>query len=174
MKNKKNGYLLIETMVSVLIFSIALIGLVSLQVASYSSTQGSSFRSIATNFANDMADKMRANRQGVLAGSYIGIAGANNGCRNVNYNAVNSAVVNCTPAQMAQDDLEELTTEATMLPQGAAVVCLDSAMSQGTPSAPNCDNAGSTYVIKIFWKDTRSKLISTNSGYSQVIVGVQL
>jgi type IV pilus assembly protein PilV len=168
----KSGYLLIEVMISVLIFSIALIGLVTLQIASYSSTQGASYRSMATNFASDMADKMRANKQGFIAGAYLG-SGANNGCRTINFNTVNGAVVNCTPSQMAQDDLLELKSEVSMLPQGAAVVCLDSSQAQGTPSAPNCDGLGTVYAIKIFWKDTRSKVLNLNSGYSQVIVGVQ-
>lgn len=171
----KNAYLMIEILISLVIFSVAIIALVSLQISSYSSVQSSSSRTIATNYAYDMADKMRSNKTGVISGAYLsGTTGTDNNCRSVNYNTVHAAVA-CTPAQMAQDDLREFTSQvATSLPSGAAVICLDSQKSQGTPTTPNCDGTGNAYVIKIFWKDSISKKMGTNDGYAQVILGAQL
>lgn len=171
--NKKNGFLMIEVLISLIIFSICLIGLLALQVSSYASTQGASTRSIATNYANDFMDKARANKDGFINGSYTSLSAANNSCRSVSYNTINS-VTTCTSNQMAQDDLNELTNEVKGLPQGAVVVCNDSSLAQGTPTTPNCNNTSGYLTVKIFWKDKNSKFMGTNSGYSQVIVGGQL
>jgi type IV pilus assembly protein PilV len=171
---KESGYLMIEVMTALVVFSVALIGLLALQLNSSASTQSSSYRSMATNYANDLFDKMRANKDGVLNNNYIGATATNNSCRSVNFNSTNTAA-SCTSAQMAADDMKEFNSQvAATLPQGAAVVCLDSAQAQGTPTTPNCDGLGNLYVVKIFWKDTRGKAIGTNSGYSQVIIGGQL
>lgn len=170
-KSKNKGYLMIEVLVSLVIFSTSLIALLSLQVNSLSSNQSASYRSVATNYANDMLEKMRSNKDSVINGSYTSVSDQNRSCRDVNFNSVNT-VTDCTTTFMAQDDIREFKSEvASSLPQGEAVICLDSSQSQGTPTTPNCDGLGSLYVVKIFWKDSRGKLIGTNSGYSQVIVG---
>jgi type IV pilus assembly protein PilV len=174
--NSKNtkGYLMIEVLVALIIFSVSLISLLALQLNSYSATQSASYRNIATNYANDFLDKMRANKDSVINGTYITVNPANNNCRSVNFNSIN-AYTSCTSTQMAQDDLLELNSQvAASLPQGVAVVCLDSSQAQGTPTAPNCDGLGNMYAIKIFWKDSRSKLLNTNSGFSQVIIGGEI
>lgn len=172
-KNNK-GYLMIEVLIALVIFSTSLIGLLALQLNSYTSSVSSSYRAIATNYGNDLLDKMRANKDGAVNNLYINASPTNNSCRSVNFNSANT-VADCTSAQMAQDDLKEFGMQvAANLPQGQAVVCIDSSQAQGTPTAPNCDGVGNMYAIKIFWKDSRSKLITKNSGFSQVIVGGQI
>lgn len=168
---KKKGYLMIEVLITLVIFSTSLIALIALQLNAFSSTQSASYRSIATNYANDLLEKMRANRDSSLNGAYTLAKATNNSCRNINFNTVNE-LSSCTSLQMAQDDLKEFNTQVSAnLPQGMAIVCIDSSQSQGTPTKPNCDGLGNLYTVKIFWKDTRSKIINTNSGYSQVIIG---
>lgn len=166
-----NGYLMIEVLIGLVIFSGALVGLMALQLHSYTSTQSAGYRSVATNYANDLLDKMRANKAAANNKLYSSVTPANNACRSVNFNTTNTAV-NCNSTQIAQDDLQEFNNQVTgSLPQGAAVVCIDSSLAQGTPTTPNCDGIGNSYAIKIFWKDSRSKLVSRNSGYSQVVIG---
>lgn len=160
-------------MISIIVFSVAMIGLMALQVVSMSSAQSSGYRMTATSYAYDLIDKMKSNKDAVTAGTYLTGSYSNNSCRSVNYNTVNT-VVACNSTQMAKDDLQEFYSEVASLPNGQAVVCLDSQQSPGTPTAPNCDGLGNDYVIKIFWKDSRSQLIGTNSGYSQLVVGAQL
>lgn len=174
MKNNTSGYLMVEVLVALVIFSVALVGLLSLQLHSYTSTQSAGYRNMATNYANDLFDKMRANKNAANQNLYSSTNAANNSCRSVNFNTTNTAA-NCTALQLVQDDLQEFRTQvSSTLPQGVAVVCIDSSFAQGTPTAPNCDGAGNSYAIKIFWKDSRSKLLGTNSGYSQVVVGGQI
>jgi type IV pilus assembly protein PilV len=172
MLKKHSGYIMIETLVTIIVFSVAMIALLALQSTALGSSQSANYRSMASNYAYDLIDKMRSNHDAVASGAYIGAAGADNSCRNLNYNTLHASAATCTSAQMAQDDLKEFFAEVSNLPNGAAVVCLDASRAQGTPTAPNCDGTSGSYAIKVFWKDTRSQLLGTNSGYSQVIIGV--
>lgn len=173
MLKTKNAYIMIETLIAIIVFSVAMIGLLSLQLVSLNSTQSSGNRVSATNYAYDLVDKMRSNQDGAGFDYYIAGVKANNSCRATNYNTTNT-VINCNSQQMAQDDLQEFFSEVATLPNGTAIVCLDSQKSQGTPTAPNCDGLGTAVVIKIFWKDSSSKAIASNDGFSQLIVGAEI
>ena len=173
MLKTKNAYIMIETLIAIIVFSVAMIGLLSLQLLSLNSTQSSGNRVFATNYAYDLVDKMRSNQDGSGLDYYIAGVKANNSCRVTNYNTKNT-VANCSSQQMAQDDLQEFFSEVASLPNGKAVVCLDSQRSQGTPTSPNCDGLGTAVVIKIFWKDSSSKSLATNDGFSQLIVGSEI
>ena len=173
MLKNKNAYIMIETLIAIVVFSVAMIGLLSLQLLSLKSIQGSGSRVAATNYAYDLVDKMRSNQDGAGFGYYMNNVKANNKCRQINYNTLNS-VVNCSSQQMAEDDLQEFFSEVATLPEGAAVICFDSQQSQGTPSTPNCDGLGTAVTIKIFWRDNSSQNISSNSGFSQLIVGSEI
>lgn len=65
-----SGLTLIEVLVALLILSIGILGLASLQTASLSFNTSSAQRTQATVLAYDMADRMRANRQAAIAGAY--------------------------------------------------------------------------------------------------------
>jgi len=64
------GLTLIEVLISLLILSIGILGLATLQTASLNFNTSASQRTQATVLAYDMADRMRANRQAALAGDY--------------------------------------------------------------------------------------------------------
>jgi type IV pilus assembly protein PilV len=169
--NNQRGYLMVEVLVCLLIFSTAMIALIALQLNAFTSNQSASNRAIAINYANDLLEKMRANKEGVINGSYVSLAPSNGKCRSVNFNTTNTAI-DCVSSVMAQDDLTEFNSQvASSLPRGKGIVCIDSAQSKGTPTNPNCDNLGNTHVIKIFWRDKSSKDLGRNNGYSQVVIG---
>ncbi len=65
-----DGLTLIEVMVALIVLSIGVLGLATLQTASLNFNNGASQRTQATVLAYDMADKMRANRQAAQAGAY--------------------------------------------------------------------------------------------------------
>jgi type IV pilus assembly protein PilV len=69
------GFTLIEAMVALLVLSIGLLGVAGLQLTSLRSNTSSSYRSQATFLAYDIADRMRANRQAAMAGSYLSTYG---------------------------------------------------------------------------------------------------
>jgi len=64
------GLTLIEVLVSLLILSIGILGLATLQTASLNFNAGASQRTQATVLAHDMAERMRGNRQAALANAY--------------------------------------------------------------------------------------------------------
>ena len=69
------GFTIIEVMVSVIIFSIGLIGIAKLQVVSKQSNYDAVARITATGLAQDMLSRMRANPGELLA--YVTVSGIN-------------------------------------------------------------------------------------------------
>lgn len=69
-RKKQAGLTLVEILVSVLILSVGLLGLASLQVQGLNNNQTAYYRSVATMLAYGMSDRIRANRVAALAGSY--------------------------------------------------------------------------------------------------------
>ena len=151
------GFSLIEVLISILVLSFGMLGVASLLATSLSGSHTSSLRTQAIVLADDLADRMRANRStGVAPGpnNYAGIAAAENRCRTVHYAHIHAVPVACTPAQLAADDLFDWRAQlAAALPQGTGVVCIDSTPDDGTAGAPACDGAGGAYAIKEFWAE---------------------
>lgn len=69
----ERGFSLIEVMVALAITALGLLGLASLMLKGLQSNADSQMRSIAISQAYDIADRMRANYQGVKDGKYDGI-----------------------------------------------------------------------------------------------------
>jgi len=174
MQKLSSGFTLLEVLVAVVVFSIGLLGLASLQVMGLRLNHDSLLRTVATIQANDMADRMRTN---VAATSLGAMSPYNNPSKAATGNpnclgkdsSGNSADVSCTAEQMAQQDFYEWyaslsgssattwspATQATM-PSGTGVVCIDSTPNDGTPSAPGCDGVIATpgkpiFAIKVWW-----------------------
>jgi len=64
---------MVEILVAVIVLSVGLLGLAHLQLFGMDATDTSYRRGLATNIANDLADRMRANRPAALAGAYNGL-----------------------------------------------------------------------------------------------------
>ena len=145
-----NGYSLIEVMVAVLILSLGLAGMGLLQVINVKNTYNANSRSTAATYAKYMAEQMRANVEAYERGQFVN---ASTGSAN---NCVGSAV-DCTPQQLAQDDLNRWQNQLDdLLPQGQGIICVDGsdgATDDGVPGAPACSGNGQT-VVKIFWRET--------------------
>lgn len=115
--SQQTGSSLIEVMVTVLIFSIGMLGMAALQLNALRSTSDSSQRSQAIWLVQDIAERMRANPSGSI-GDYTGNGTVPN-CAALpatqcadRYNPATSAVVNaatCTATQMAAFDRWEAT-----------------------------------------------------------------
>lgn len=69
MKNA-SGFSLVEVLVSIVILAVALLGTAGLMGTSLRSTNNSYYRSQATFLADDILDRMRANRADALLQSY--------------------------------------------------------------------------------------------------------
>lgn len=68
--NRQRGVGLIEVLVALVILSIGLLGMASLQAASLRANHQAYLRSQAVILARDVVDRMRANRPPALAGDY--------------------------------------------------------------------------------------------------------
>ena len=66
----QRGFSLLEVLIAVVVLSIGLLGLASLQATSLRMNQEALMRSQEAHLAYDMIDRMRANRPGFIAGTY--------------------------------------------------------------------------------------------------------
>ena len=123
------GFSLVEVLITLIIMSVGMLGIAGLYVQSMQAGRTSIFRHHAVMIASDVADRIRANpRAGV---DYQG-AGGNNNCVLGN--------VDCTPAQMAANDIDLWTTQvSTILPGGVVTVTFDDNVNQPT------------YLIVVTW-----------------------
>lgn len=136
------GASLIEVLVSIVILSFGLLGLAGFQIVGLSANNGSTMRTIATQQAYDMADRIRANPDGIVAipshpnsGVFydnISGIGADPGC--------GGGV--CIPGQMAAyDTFQWNTANAALLPSGKGTV----------------KRIGSFFEIAISWDDSKGQ-----------------
>ncbi len=113
------GFSLIEVLVAVLVFSLGLLGLAGLLVVSTQSSHASYLRTQAGFLAEQMANRMRSNPEGVWGGAYDAaypVAAAIGAC--------NSAA-GCSPAQVATRDQAVWSRQLQQfLPgAGASIAC---------------------------------------------------
>ena len=111
----QKGFSLIEVLIAVVILAIGLLGIAGLQLTGLRFAHNANLRYQASLQAYDMADRMRANIQGVNAGAYNSISGAGSdpGC----------ITSGCTAGQMAATDAFQWNiANAQLLPQGTGTV----------------------------------------------------
>ncbi|CAA0109413.1 Uncharacterised protein [Zhongshania aliphaticivorans] len=69
-RSHQSGVTLVEVLVAVLITATGVLGAAALQLNSTKFNQAANTRSAAVFLANDMADRLRANRERAVAGNY--------------------------------------------------------------------------------------------------------
>ncbi|WP_079519853.1 type IV pilus modification protein PilV [Luteibacter sp. 22Crub2.1] len=142
------GVSLIEVLMAVLVFTVGLLGLSSLLIASFRSNQVGYQRTQAEFIAMSMADRMRANPLGVWAGGYNFAAYPLSGSQAC------TADVACTPAKLALRDQYIWSSQLrTFLPNASAsIACSNGTTANATqlqvrpPYAGNC-------VMRISWTE---------------------
>lgn len=71
LRSRRNaGFSLLEVLIAVIVLSIGLLGLAGLQLSASKNNQEAFYRTQATLLANDIVDRMRANREAALNGDY--------------------------------------------------------------------------------------------------------
>lgn len=140
------GFTLLEILVAIVVLSLGLLGLAGLQAASLTNNQNAFYRSIATQQAYDMADRIRANLAGVAAGSYDALGTntpADPGC-------IHSGG-GCTTANVAVTDHSQWNTiNGIILPNGQGRV--DCVLGPGA-NCSNNPNAVRTFDITVQWTE---------------------
>lgn len=139
----ENGFTLMEVLIAVLILSIGLLGLASLQANGLRSNFSSYARSQAVLLANDMADRIRANPTQAAAGAYNNVdaaaAAADPDC----------LAADCTTAQMATHDIAIWSANLqNTLPLGTGTVV----------------GNGTVFTISVMWDDNRTGAVGGGCG----------
>jgi type IV pilus assembly protein PilV len=160
------GFSLMEVLVSIVVLTIGILGMVGMQAAALQSNREAKLQSSAVVFARELADMIRGNKvMGVLpvaTNPYVGAFASPltptvaNYCMSVGGNCVN-ATPTVTNRNIAEAQMTEwLDRVNTDLPGARVVVCIDT-----TPYDANgrprwiCDNVvGGQLVIKIGWTKT--------------------
>ncbi|WP_088283475.1 type IV pilus modification protein PilV [Ideonella sp. A 288] len=146
-RRPQRGVALMEALVAVLLLSVCALAYAALQLRGLSSNTSSMWRSKAALLAYEMSDRMRANRTGVTTGKYNNLIAAE-------ALAECGGAVACQPDEMAKLDYSLWNTAiANELPGANGAVCLDATPDDGTTAAPACDGAGTTFAVKVFWKE---------------------
>ncbi len=112
---RQRGFNLVEVLIALIIMSVGMLGIAGLYVQSLQAGRTSMFRHNAITLAGDVADRIRANPRALAA--YAG-AGNDNGCV--------AGTKNCTPAEMAGNDILLWEQQADdTLPAGDVTITFD-------------------------------------------------
>ena len=137
------GFTLVEVLIAMIILSVGMLGIAGLYLQSIQAGRTSVFRHHAITLAGDIADRIRANPS---AGVNYQAAGQDNGCVD--------GTVDCTPTEMAQNDIAVWDAQAaSSLPSGQVAIAFT-------------DNAGlapDTYQITVTWTEAGSTTVPTYS-----------
>jgi type IV pilus assembly protein PilV len=139
----RRGFTLLEVLIAVLVFSIGLMGVASMVLASMRGTHTAQIHTQATVLAQWIGDALRSNPVAVMAGNYNGTAPTS---------VSTTCNSGCSPAQAAARDMENWgSLLARSLPAGSGSVrCdLNSPIRSGAPAFP----AG-LCTISITWSES--------------------
>ncbi len=155
----QRGATLIEVLISLLLITIGLLGIAASQITSLKMTLSSYQRSQATVFANDIADRLRANIKEAEEpdSKYLSAMpnGVDHGTDCVSYTGALTS--NCSIEKMAEQDVFDWAQRLRNEFNGEGIICRDNSPNDGTAAAASgCDNlAASPLVIKVWWDDDR-------------------
>ena len=156
---EQRGFSLTEVLVSIVVFSVGLIGIAKLQVVSKQSNYDAVQRVTATTITEDLLQRMRSNGTQLLG--YVTISGSNTlGGGTINAEptpdcSADTVADRCDAAQLASHDLWQIEQ------------ALDGARGLVSPtlclSGPN-DGSSGVYTVAIAWRGTTAtKNPSANS-----------
>jgi type IV pilus assembly protein PilV len=139
--NRQHGFTLLEVLIALLILSIGLLGLAALQTVGLRSNQMASMRTVVTEAAYDITDRMRSNPDAVAAGEYVMTTG--------------QAPGDTAATGTALADLTAWRNQVERLPGG-----LSSITQCDATTVPVCD--GLTHIITVYWDEFREGATGTN------------
>mgnify|MGYP005837563223 CR=1 FL=1 len=134
---RQSGFSMVEVLVSLLVLSLGLLGLAALQSNSIKSTHSAYLRTQATQYAHDILDRMRANREAARAGGYdLDLTAA-------------APVCNPTAYDLEDCDRAQWRADVSSLPGGTGSIAYD---------------AGTQFVtVVVQWNDERAGGSTTTS-----------
>lgn len=152
---KYSGFTLLEVLIAMVIFSISLLGLASLQGQSLQFSHGAYLKSQATFYAYDILDKMRANRTVAIGGSYNATLASTGDDAGDCYDDTGD----CSASAMALHDVFDWKQLLASLPDGNGTV-------QSFPSATFTE-----FLVTVTWSDPNA---ADGSGSESITVRSEL
>ena len=180
MKKNSQGFSLIEVLVTIVLTTVGILGMVALQSKSIQYTQDSGNRNAAVTLANDLIEIMRSNRDDLFANkppleySYTNLLSTTtiyNADGSLKLNAANCPTSGVPNTLQQQGDCwlkqaQETLPDATAL-IGSFKVCPSFELTTAgfADSAPKCADAsytGSTLAIQLAWR-SKEKICGKDS-----------
>jgi len=168
----EQGFYLFEVLIAMVIMSIGMLGVAAMLMVSHKASSSSYLRQQAVQSAYNIIDRMRANRQAAINGSYNASDLVNSGTPTLpSTPAANCATTTCTSTQMATYDVWYwLTYDVAQLPNGAGSIS----------TAVSGSNTIATVVVQ--WSDVPAQnmlgaggaVSSTNATIAQFSIGTSL
>jgi type IV pilus assembly protein PilV len=162
-RRAQRGFTMLEVLVSMLVIAVGLLGMAGLQIQSLKQGQSAYYRSVATQLAYDLSDRMRGNLGGVFDNHYNRTGIATDYSAGV---ASCTTTAGCSAGDLAKNDAYEWQEMVkALLPGGEGIICIDSAPDDGVSAASHgCDgttpadpNQRPLHAVKIWWTDDRSE-----------------
>lgn len=137
---KQKGFTLLEALITVVVISIGLLGMLGLQAVGLASTQVSGARSVAALEVDNMINRMRANPEALGDSEF---AAVNNPAAG-DAPSPNCNVAACTAAELAAHDSYEWDVAlGDLLPQGrGSITCVDAPCT-----------AQSAHIVSVTWNE---------------------
>jgi len=144
------GFSLIELLVAVVVMSIGVLGVAALQTVSLQQNRNALIRADASQLANDLLDRIRANPTGTYAPVAIGAAPAS---------ATNCYTQTCSVAQMATFDISSWKCQLNSTDTDGTTfgICTTLGITSSLPGGAGSVAliAPSTYAVTVQWTDDR-------------------
>jgi type IV pilus assembly protein PilV len=136
LERNQQGFSLIEVLVAIFIMAVGLFGLASLQMVSLQNINSTQSRTLATDYAYDMAERMRSNRTAMTAGNYDAIV--------LDGNETDPGCTSCTPDKAAEYDVYQWGQQIAGLPNGSGSITKN----------------GNEHEITVSWDEQESSSLS--------------
>ncbi len=139
------GFDLVEILVTIVLFAIGVLGLAGLQVRSLGDSHASAYRTIASQQAYDIADRIAANLAGVAAGHYdnlTAIVPSDPQCMSAGCSVANMALT---------DHYQWLRATAAVLPAGTGTVRC--AIGPAATCVTNTPGSNRIFDVTVAWSE---------------------
>ncbi|MCW8933160.1 MAG: type IV pilus modification protein PilV [Gammaproteobacteria bacterium] len=151
-KNKQQGFTLMEVMIAAFVLSVGMLGSTAMMLRGMQEADRTNYEAVAAQTAMNMAERMRGNITGVLAGDYDGGTSTTA--------AVDCSSTLCNSAGVADYHLYIWGTELTdLLPSNSAPTGSVDVLVAGT------DTTDPTYTLTVNW--TSNQRTGTDTGSVQ-------
>jgi type IV pilus modification protein PilV len=166
---RQTGLGMLEVLVATLVFSVGILGIAGMQVSGMKVTKSAHNLSVATQIAEDMADRLRANLAGVQDLAYDGVCVcSNDSCTGCDTSACPDKVDNPSAAYtrscFGADCTSASAIKAADLADWKFLMCSEAPPGTSASISCNACTADSPRTIRVAWREAERIEDSVNPG----------